>query len=162
MKKVILGLVMASTLVTFNVQAKSRTTGIITANIGTIENTDTDKKENIYGLSYYKIKRNGGIAYNLDYFKNSDDDLETLIVSPSVGYLKKISNNLYIIPSSGLSYLDMDGIENGNNYSENDWGYNFGLDLIYKTNSGFTFGAGARYLKFDKDDYLQFQGKIGF
>ena len=47
-------------------------------------------------------------------------------------------------------------------YSDTNYGANIGLDIIYKTQSGFVFGVGGKYNQVDARTLSQIQGKIGF
>lgn len=168
MKKIILGLILASTITT--AYAKGNQKEVITLNFGAIENTDGGESEYIYGASYFqtKGKNNLGLAYNLDFLKMTDEysgiEVETVLFAPSVGFSLGLTNNLYLVPSAGLSYLKAEASMGDTSASESEWGFNIGTDLMYKFNNGLTLGVGTRYTTFDIDngDLLQVQGKIGF
>ena len=170
MKKVILSLILSAL---FSTQAYAESNNnhnqVVTLNAGLmIAEEASTLKEPIFGVSYFQTngKHNFGIAYNLDYLSISDKihdiKLKEFLLSQSLGFSVGLTNNLYLIPSTGLTYVSSELSANGQSVSESQWGFNVGTDLMYVLDNGFSFGVGTRYTNINSFDYIQFQGKLGF
>lgn len=170
MKKTIIGMALA---LAFTSQAEAKINeDVITLNIGTVENTETEINETVFGGSYFQAKGEDkfGLAYNLDLSINKTEvgafEFDEKLIGHSIGFSYGLTNNLYIVPTIGLTYgeIKIAGFE------RTTWGGNIGTELVYQTDLGFVFGLGTRYhnvdlydsLIPDANEFIQFHAKVGF
>lgn len=180
MKKILMGLIISTMFTSTMVMAKSKTSDIVMLGFGqqsaSIEDVEgygdvSGSLGNFYSLSYYYDKgKNPGVAYNLEYFNETEsgtisgigDVSATLtLIQPSVGVILGATDHVYISPSFGLSYLKSELKTDDYSGAETDWGWNIGADVLYKTDLGLVLGVGARYSMLEVVNFYNLQFKVG-
>lgn len=140
---------------------------IVTLDVGSAE-TDFDESISIVGLTAFKAKGErrwsflSGIDIGFDSQEIGAVTLDSTLLSTNFGAAYGITDNWYVMPSGGFSFLFLEASANGMSVSDNETGFNVGADIVYHAENDFVFGAGIRNHVFEEFDAVQAEIKVGY
>lgn len=161
MKKILIGLVLCTA---FSAQAKN----VLTINAGTLDG-DLGDSLTMVGFSGFQAYGQGriGFSYGLDFsvgsMESAQIEVDQFAVSSNIGMTYGVTDELYLIPSIGTTYYKLDVTDGRRSETGSELGYNYGVDMMYLMDNGFSFGVGLKKHEIIEElAYTQFNAKIGY